>query len=101
MNAGSAKEAVGNALGKLIDYTGTHFEHEEKLFAQHNYPEQKGHKEIHKKLVAQVVEFQNQFKSGEKDVSLELMEFLKDWLLDHIKKTDKKYMPFLLSKGVV
>jgi hemerythrin-like metal-binding protein len=101
MNSGSAKEAVGRTLSKLIDYTGSHFKNEEKLFARHDYPEQADHKEVHSKLVDQVLYFQDQFEKGEKDVSLELMEFLKDWLLNHIKKTDRQYSSFLLSKGVV
>ncbi len=101
INSGSAKETVGKTLGALVDYTGTHFQNEEKLFAKYDYPEQMNHKEMHRKLVAQVVEFQNQFKNGEKDVSLELMEFLKDWLIKHIKQTDMQYSPFLRSKGVV
>ena len=101
MKSGSAKEAVGRTLGSLIDYTESHFQYEEELFAKYDYLEQKDHKVVHSKLVAQVVEFQKQFQKGEKDVSLELMEFLKDWLVNHIKKTDKQYSPFLRSKGVV
>ncbi len=101
INSGSAKEAVGRTLGKLIDYTGSHFQNEERLFAGHDYPEQTSHKELHSKLVTQVLHFQDQFEKGEKDISLELMEFLKDWLVNHIKKTDKQYSSFLISKGVV
>jgi len=101
MKSGATREAVGGALGKLIDYTGSHFQYEEKLFVKYGYAEQANHKIVHKKLVSQVVEFQAQFKNGGKDVSIELMEFLKDWLLNHIKKTDMQYSSFLRGKGVV
>lgn len=101
MNSEKGQAVIGRALGKLIEYTGTHFQFEEKLFAEHNYQDRKGHEEIHRKLVAQVIDFQKQFEQGSADVSLELMEFLKDWLINHIKKTDKQYAPFLQSKGVV
>lgn len=100
MGSGASRQGVAAVLTELVDYTSTHFQFEEKLFAQHKYEDEKGHCEIHKKLVRQVVEFQEQYNSGEKDVSLELMEFLKDWLINHIKDVDKKYSSFLLSKGV-
>jgi hemerythrin len=35
----------------------------------------------------------------ELDIS-EILEFLVDWLVIHIKKTDKQYSAFLNSKGV-
>jgi hemerythrin len=50
--------------------------------------------------VAQVVDIQNKFKAGEAMVSMELMTFLKDWLVNHIQGTDKKYSSFLRGKGV-
>ena len=100
MQSGSAKDAVGATLGRLVEYTANHFKYEEKLFAEHNYPEQKGHQELHNKLVSQVVQFQEEFDRGEKDVSLELMEFLKEWLLTHIKKSDMAYSSYLRSYGV-
>jgi methyl-accepting chemotaxis protein len=100
MRSGAAKEAQGSALEELVNYTTSHFQHEEQLFARHKYGGENEHKAEHKKLVERVLDFQKQFKVGGKDISLELMEFLKDWLLDHIKKTDMKYSPFLRSKGV-
>lgn len=101
MNSDHGQLVIGRALGKLIEYTETHFQFEEKLFAKHNYQDKNAHEDIHRKLVAQVIDFQKKFKKGDADVSLELMEFLKDWLINHIKKTDKQYAPFLQSKGVV
>ena len=100
MRSGSGKEAVGGTLERLVAYTADHFKYEEKLFREHNYAEQKGHQDLHNKLVGQVVQFQQEFINGEKDVSLELMEFLKEWLLTHIKKSDMAYSSFLQSKGV-
>ncbi len=101
MNGKAGKTATGNSLKKLIEYTKLHFKNEEKLFDQHNYPDKEAHKKSHRELVAQIVEFQEEFKVGKGDMSLKLMEFLKDWRVDHIKKADKKFSPFLKSKGVV
>ena len=100
MNAGHGKQAISSALKKLIDYTASHFGYEEELFDRYDFPDKRSHKELHKKLVAQVLEFQEQFESGTADISLELMEFLKDWLIKHIKGSDKQYGPFLQSNGV-
>ncbi len=33
-------------------------------------------------------------------MNFDLMEFLKDWLNNHIKETDKKYGAFFNFKGV-
>ena len=101
MSSGSAREAVGKTLDSLLDYTANHFQYEEKLFAKHGYPQEADHKQIHGNMVKKVTEFQQQFTTGKKDISVELMEFLKDWLLNHIKKTDMQYGSFLRGKGVV
>jgi len=33
-------------------------------------------------------------------LSLEVMNFLKDWLMNHIQGSDKKYGPYLNSHGI-
>jgi hemerythrin-like metal-binding protein len=100
MGNGSGKTAVGGVLSKLVDYTKTHFKFEEDLFEKHGYEETTEHKGVHAKLVGQLADFQEQFKTGESDISIELLEFLKEWLITHIKKTDTRYVPFLRSKGI-
>ncbi len=100
MKLKQSSSVLGSILGRLAEYTVSHFGTEEKFFAQYGYPEEKSHVEIHRKLVAQVVEIQKKFQAGEAMVSMELMTFLKDWLVNHIQGTDKKYSSFLRGKGV-
>jgi len=87
-------------LNSLVSYTVMHFGTEEKLFQKHGYPEYNQHKKVHETLVAQVSDFKSRFDMGDATISMELMDFLKDWLATHIKVTDRKYVPYLQEKGV-
>ena len=91
---------MGGILERLVNYTVYHFGNEEKLFQKHGYPEYDQHKKIHENLVGKVLEFKSKIDRGDSTISMELMDFLKDWLVNHIKGTDKKYVPFLQEKGV-
>jgi hemerythrin-like metal-binding protein len=99
MLAGKGNEAIAKILDGLVQYTVTHFAHEEQFFAKFGYPESASHKAEHQKLAQQVGEFQAQFKSGKTKLSAAVMNFLRDWLNNHILGSDKKYAPFLKSKG--
>ena len=77
-----------------------HFATEEMLMQSHGYPDYPTHKAEHEQLASKVVDFQNKFLSKEVGLTIEVMEFLKDWLSKHILASDKKYSPFLNSKGV-
>ncbi len=92
--------AMERILNRLVEYTVMHFGTEEELFRKYNYPEREKHAQAHKKLVGKVSDFQKKMRSGDATISMDLMEFLKDWLVNHIKGTDTKYAPFLLEKGV-
>lgn len=101
MMEGQATAALGIILDGLVAYTASHFKHEERIFEQIGYAESPEHLEHHKKLVAQVVDFQNKFKSGDATMSMELMDFLKDWLMNHILKEDMKYVETMKENKVV
>lgn len=99
--SGHGKETLGNVLDSLVEYTRVHFAHEEKFFAQTGYKEAVLHKKEHDELTKQVIEIQGKYKSGAiSTLSIELMQFLKNWLVKHIQIEDKKYSPHLISKGV-
>jgi len=101
MKAGRGKEVMGPLINKLVDYTVFHFSFEEKLFTSNGYPEASSHKNTHAALVKKVNELKKDYDSGKAILSMEVMNFLKEWLSGHILGTDKKYSSFLNSKGVV
>jgi hemerythrin len=100
MKVGKAKEVLGDILEKLIDYTVYHFNHEEKLFTSNGYPDSSIHKTVHIGLVQQVKDIKKNFEGGNVVLSMDVMNFLKGWLGNHILGTDKKYSSFLNSKGI-
>ncbi len=95
-----SKEAIGQILNGLAEYTVNHFSDEERSFSQTNYPEEAQHKQLHKKLVDQVVELMGKFNSGETLLTQDVITFLQDWLINHIKGVDKRYGPHLTKNGI-
>ena len=100
MSVGKGKEALAKVLQSLIDYAGSHFATEEKYMTRFKFPGYPEHKGEHDAFVKRVLEFQDGFNSGKLAMSMEVMQFLKDWLLSHIQGTDKKYGPFFNENGI-
>lgn len=100
MKTGRAKDQCSEIISGLIRYTQTHFSTEERYFAKYNYPEKSAHEKEHRVFVKKVKEFQAGFESGKAMITIEIMQFLNEWLVMHIRGTDQKYSDFLNSKGV-
>jgi hemerythrin-like metal-binding protein len=84
----------------LVNYIDVHFSNEEDYFDQFGYAETQEHKKEHAYFVQRVLEFMDEFEQGNLDISTDMMKFLSDWLITHIKGSDRKYAPFLIAKGV-
>lgn len=93
-------EELQAILHKLRDYTATHFADEERLFTSTAYLGAAEHVKIHRKFVAKLDEVEEQLKSGTATVSMDLLTFLKDWLVQHIMGTDPTYVPYLRSEDL-
>jgi hemerythrin len=101
IQVGKGKEALAKILDELIDYTKNHFAHEEQLMTKHGYQDLSAHMKEHDDLAKQVLEVQRKYHAGSTStLSMEVMNFLKNWLIKHIQGTDKKYGPFLKGKGI-
>lgn len=100
MKEQKGKDALKPILQELIRYCATHFAAEEKLMMAHAYPDFNEHRDKHQKMTAKVLALQDDVNSGKASITIEVMNFLKEWLDKHILGTDKKYGPYLNSKGV-
>ncbi len=95
MQEGGDKKRIAQLLSALRDYTETHFTEEEVFFSKSDYPHTEAHKKLHRKFVAKLVEFQERLARGSDTLSMDLLVFLKDWLIQHIMGTDKQYLPYV------
>ncbi len=89
MLSGQGHAVLHRLFAELAAYTRTHFSHEEALMAKHAYPDLPAHAAIHRDLIAKLSGLQADLAGGKLSVTVNTMQFLKDWLQHHIGKTDR------------
>jgi hemerythrin len=100
MMKGQAQAMTGSLLQKLVNYTRNHFSAEESMMAASGYPGLAQHRTRHRDLMKQVEEFVARHKRGESTLNVQLLNFLRDWLTNHIQHEDQQYGPWLNGRGV-
>ncbi len=95
MNSGKGQQALSHVFTSLTEYVEMHFRTEEMLFNLTDYPEKDAHAREHKKLMIDVFELKERFEDGGKFLTLETLNFLKDWILHHIRETDMGYRGYI------
>jgi hemerythrin len=100
MRSGQGREVIGEIINGLIHYTQYHFAAEEKYFHEYGYANTEMHEKEHDDFVKKVSEFQKDYAEGKITLTLEVMQFLSQWVKHHILGTDQLYSEFLRSKGV-
>ncbi|HUX27408.1 MAG TPA: bacteriohemerythrin [Terracidiphilus sp.] len=100
MMKGQARSLTGPLLRNLVAYTRDHFAAEEAMMAAAKYPGLTEHHLRHRDLSQQVEGYIARFEQGEITLSLHLLNFLRDWLTNHILKEDRAYGPWLNEHGI-
>jgi hemerythrin-like metal-binding protein len=94
------REALARTMADLVDYTRSHFRDEERLMREYGYDGLRDQESQHRYFAEKMVGMQQQVTTGNTMITIDLMDFLKDWLIKHILGSDKKYQDFFKSKGV-
>ncbi|MFA4860696.1 MAG: bacteriohemerythrin [Methanoregula sp.] len=100
MKGGQGKQVMESTLQELASYTVYHFQAEEKYMQKFSYPGYHAHKLKHDAFVKKVSDFQKDFEAGRLGLSLELMNFLKEWVTTHIMDTDRQYSATFVKAGL-
>jgi hemerythrin len=91
MKEGKGKQVLQQVLDNLVLYTIEHFFTEEQILRKASYPFFKEHKQQHEDLTKQATKLQSSYRSGEVPLTQDVLNFLRDWLINHIEGTDQKY----------
>ena len=92
-----SRKEVSEVLDELVDYTLSHFAFEESLMEESGYAYIIAHKKVHQLFVERIADYQQRFKMDE-DITEELINTLRAWLINHIKNDDKDYSGEVLKK---
>jgi len=92
---------LADILNELFEYASYHFASEQFLMLDHSYPILEQHLKEHSFFVQRLKEIQADFRQGNSSVSLDIVIFLKEWLIDHILKSDADYAKFISSQETV
>lgn len=87
LNDNNQKELL-QLLDELIDYAKYHFDAEEQLMQKYAYKQMDAHMIEHFSFINRVMSYQNEIVYGKKYLSVDVFDFIKHWLLDHILKID-------------
>ena len=85
-------------LDELRSYTKYHFSNEALLMNKFQYEETQFHSQQHADFIAQLGKFCREFQKDKKSISVDLFDYLKNWLINHIMLEDKKLGQFLIEQ---
>jgi hemerythrin len=93
------REILSKIFQELEDYTKTHFSFEEEKFIKFDYIGKDAHMLQHKEFINKLAVMKKQIAEDVADVE-DLLDFLVQWLIHHIKGTDHGYIECFKEHGV-
>lgn len=75
----------------LEDYTNYHFDTEEQFFNSFNYTEKEKHLEEHEEFKEKIKNLKLKYNEDLEKIDDNLLDFLIDWLTNHIVGTDMEF----------
>lgn len=99
VNNGPRMELI-ELINSMLEYANLHFANEETLMYNLKYPDVEHHIELHRSFAAQATEFYEMVSQGRLLLTLQVTNYIKDWLVDHIKGEDFKLIVYAKSTGL-
>jgi hemerythrin len=100
MLASQARDAQKQTVKRMVDYAARHFALEEKYMKQFSYAGYQQHKEEHDRFTAKAHDLQKRMDRTGFVLTLEILNFLRAWLRNHILEVDKEYSLHFMRKGL-
>ncbi len=98
LEQGHLQLVVDFTLDQLCDYTVFHFETEERLMKDANYPGYDNHKKMHEALKNKVLFYKEKIQAGDHALVGDVLNFLKGWLTEHIQEKDMDYVAIIIKE---
>ena len=95
LDSGAGKASCTKVLDHIIGHTRAHFELEQRLMSQYQYPKTEQHAAEHAMLIRQALDYRESFDVDLAASRSALTRFADVWLAFHILFSDKDLAAFL------
>ena len=86
----AGQEQLSRLLEELIEYAQYHFAAEEELMKRHQYQDLEKHVIEHFSFINKVLSLRKELSEDKRYLSIEIFDFIKEWLLHHILNVDNE-----------
>ncbi len=93
-------EEIKEILSEMVVYFDEHFSTEEACMIKFNYPEYQSHRNEHLDFIDKTIASYNKLVRGDYQIAKELLEYLRQWLVNHIQGSDREYMDCFKKNGL-
>ena len=100
MVARQGREAQKIIIAAMVDYAHSHFSLEERYMRESAFHRFATHKLEHEAFTVKALELQREVNNEGFILTLEILNFLKGWLQEHILGTDMQYVEHLNRYGL-
>jgi hemerythrin-like metal-binding protein len=100
MSSGKGQAVIRQVVKELADYAIYHFSAEEEMMEKTKFPGLPAHRLQHREFSSQVKKFQRDLLEGKGGQTITVAVFLNDWLIQHIRQSDKQYSAHLNANGI-
>lgn len=95
-------DEIMGLIDELLEYTEYHFDYEEKLMEKYNYEGYAQQLEEHKFYTDKIKGISaRDVDSDQQKATVEIVDFLSEWISSHIVFSDRKYASYFKEKGIV
>lgn len=98
-NAAPGSEFIAAILDRMTKYIDYHFKTEERVMMEYGYPEYALQVREHTEFKMKTTRFCMDHTAAKTDLTGEMLDYLQNWLTNHILQSDLRFKDFLIKNG--